>query len=135
MVTKFRKLLTTLLTKYNQPLSDMERAQLGKEWAERTLDSLLAYTKTEPIFIKKFCKKVKSSGKLAKQIQRHLRNASKGKPKGPKTTWTHSRYRLMLMHYEMLCAQQGREETLEWKRIMSGLMLVTIVALGLAQLL
>ncbi len=36
MVTKFRKPLTTLLSKSNKPLSDKERAQLGKEWAERT---------------------------------------------------------------------------------------------------
>ncbi len=113
MVTKFRKPLTTLLSKYNQPLSDKERAQLGKEWAERTLDSLLAYTKTKPTFIKKFCKKVESSGELARQIQRHLRNASKGKPKGPRT-WTHSRYWQMLIHYEMLCATNGRREALEW---------------------
>ncbi len=36
MDTKFRKPLTTLLSKSNKPLSDKERAQLGKEWAERT---------------------------------------------------------------------------------------------------
>jgi len=78
MVSKFRKPLTTLLSESNKPLSDKERAQLGKEWAERTLDSLLAYTKTEPIFIKKFCNKVESSGELAKQIQRHFRLAFMG---------------------------------------------------------
>jgi len=113
MVTKFRKPLTTLLSKNNQPLSDKERAQLGKEWAERTLDSLLAYTKTEPSFGNKFCKKVESDDELAQQMLRHLRAARKGKPKGPKR-WTRKRYLGMLMNYEMRKALCGRKDALEW---------------------
>ena len=113
MVTKFRKPPTTLLSKANKPLSDKERAQLGEEWAERTLDSLLAYTKTEPSFGKKFCKKVESDDELAKQMLKHLRAARKGKPKGPKK-WTNSRYFQTLVHYEILKAKHGRKKALEW---------------------
>ena len=113
MLTKFPKPSNTLLSKNNEPLSNKDRAQLDKEWAEHTLDSLLAYTKTDPSFGMRFCKKVESNDGLAKQIRRHLRDASKGKPKGPRT-WAHSRYLQMLIHYEMLCATNGRREALEW---------------------
>jgi len=85
MVTKFRKPLTTLLNKANKPLSDKERVQSGKEWAERTLDSLLAYIKTEPSFTKKFCKKVESDDELARVMLSHLRSARKGKSKRPES--------------------------------------------------
>jgi len=112
MVTKFRKPLTTLLSKANKPLSDKERAQLGEEWAERTLDSLLAYTKTEPSFAKKFCKKVESDDELAKQMLKHLRDARKGKPKGPKK-WINSRYFQTLVHYEILKINHSRKKALE----------------------
>lgn len=112
MVTKFHKPQTTLLSQSNKPLSDEERAQLGKEWAERTLDSLLAYTKTEPSFGKKFCKKVESDDGLAKQMLKHLRDARKGKTKGPKK-WDRVRYFQMLMHYEISKEKNGREKALE----------------------
>jgi hypothetical protein len=83
MLTKFPKASNTLLSKNNEPLSDKERAQLDREWAEHTLDSLLAYTKTEPSFTKKFCKKVESDNELAMQMLRHLKASRKGLPKGP----------------------------------------------------
>ncbi len=113
MVTKFRKPLTSLLSKYNQPLSDKERAQLGKEWADQTLDSLLAYTKTEPSFGEKFCKKVESDDEFAQQMLRHLRATRIGKTKGPKR-WTRKRYLGMLMNYEVRKALCGRKDALEW---------------------
>jgi len=113
MVTKFRKPLTTLLSQHNQPLSDKERAQLGEEWAERTLDSLLAYIKTESSFGNKFCKKVEFDDELAQQMLRHLKAARKGKPKGPKR-WTRKRYLGMLMNYQIRKALCGREDALEW---------------------
>ena len=112
MVTKLRKPLTTLLSKNNEPMGDKERTQLGKEWAEHTLDSLLAYMKTEPSFTKKFCKKVESNNDLAKQMLKHLRDARKGLPKGPKK-WDRSRYFQILVHYEISKVKNGREKALE----------------------
>lgn len=112
MVPKFHKPRTTLLSKSNKPLSDRERVQLGKEWAERTLDSLLAYTKTDPSFAKKLCNKIESNDELAKVMLKHLRAGRKGKPKRPER-WTHSRYFQMLMHYEISKVKNGRHKALE----------------------
>ncbi len=107
MFTKLPKPSKTILSEAdNTPLSDKERIQLAKEWAERTLDSLLAYTKTEPSFGIKFCKKVESNDELAPQMLRYLRAARKGKSKGPKR-WTKNRYLSMLMHYEIRKARWG----------------------------
>jgi len=49
---------------------------------------------------------------LAQQMLKHLRDARKGKLKGPKK-WTNSRYFQTLVHYEILKINHGRKEALE----------------------
>lgn len=45
---------------------------------------------------------------------KQLDKARKGKPRGPKKSWTKSRYLIMLIHYELRSRWYGRLDALEW---------------------
>lgn len=100
------------------PLSNEDKKRLADEWAKNTLKHLMAYANVERSFSYFLCQKVvenfSSDDELSKLMLQLSKDARKGKPRGPRKTWTKSRYLKMLVHYEIGRAVSGRKAALEW---------------------
>lgn len=95
-----------------------ERKRLGAEWAEKTLDMLIAYAHVELSFGELLCNKVVknfgSDEKHSRLMRQLLNDARKGKSRGPNKRWNKSRYLVMLIHYEIRRELSGRHDALVW---------------------
>ncbi|MCW5600164.1 hypothetical protein [Nitrosomonas sp.] len=118
MIDRSNKRPRTMLEIPIEPLSYEDHQKVAAKWAEKTLMDLVAYANAEPSFRSLLCdtvvKSFGSDDQLSRLMIKCLDVARKGKSRGPKRKWTESRYRSMLIHYEVRCKLFGRQDALEW---------------------
>jgi hypothetical protein len=96
-------------------LTNEEKQALAKEWAEHTLVDLLAYTDSDLVFAESLCITIANrfgpDDRLSAILKNNLLVERQGKKAGRHTKWDASRYRHLIMVYNIQINQGTSRET------------------------
>ena len=103
MIKKSVPLKTALNT--GRSLTDEEKKEAAKEWAEQTLNALITYADFDNSFAKQLCIIIAdtygSDDILSSTLLSRMRIDRKGKKRGAPKKWDDARYRELLMFYNI----------------------------------